>query len=234
MNTRQSILKRNVESVLERIEAAASRANRSRDEITLVAVTKYVDSDVVLDLASTGIQTFGESRPQVLWDKFERLQDEKFEWHLIGHLQRNKVKRTLPMVSMIHSVDSLRLLAEIEKEARAAATRISVLLEFNISGDVAKHGISDTDLDAMVGLSIESPAVEIVGLMGMGGLASSEAETRQQFAELRNRRDAMAARFPDELDLKFLSMGMSGDFEWAIEEGATHVRIGSVLFDGIR
>ena len=229
------ILQRNVANVRSRISDAAKRSGRNSDEVKLIAVTKYVDASVVKDLAKVGLNVFGESRPQVLWEKCDALRDHDFEWHLIGHLQRNKVRRSLPLVKLIHSVDSPRLLKEIARESESQDRVTPVLLEVNISGETNKHGLQEADLKNLVEQSLESGCVQVQGLMGMGGLASSQAETRNQFAGLRELRDRLAAEYEaNAVDLSCLSMGMSGDFEWAIEEGATHVRVGSVLFEGLR
>ena len=224
----------NVSRIQERIISAAESSGRQPDDVSLVAVTKYVDSGVVEMLYDAGLRFFGESRPQVLWEKFEQFPHSDAQWHLVGHLQRNKVKRTLPMVSMIHSVDSLRLLNEIDRASVELQRSINVLLEVNISGETAKHGLQHDQLKELIDRSIDCEYVSVCGLMGMGGLASSESEIRKEFASLRHSLEKLQNEYAiEQVNLNQLSMGMSSDFELAIAEGATLVRVGSVLFEGI-
>ena len=133
------ILRANLASIRQRIAEAAQKSGRSGDDVTLVAVTKYVDASMTRTLVDAGCQVLGESRPQVLWDKGEALQDMNVEWHMIGHLQRNKVKRSLKYAALVHSIDSLRLMNAINDAAEAGAT-VRGLLEVNVSGESAKHG----------------------------------------------------------------------------------------------
>lgn len=219
--------------VRDRIAAAAERSGRTADEIALVAVTKYVDVEVTRQLIAAGCRTLGEARPQELWHKAEALADEALEWHLIGHLQRNKVARTLPHLRLIHSGDSLRLLQAIDAEAeRAGLAAMPVLVEVNVSGDATKHGFRPEELDPLGPSLARLSHVAIRGLMCMAGREGDLDAARRDFANLRLLRDRLRAVWPDRLRLDALSMGMSGDFEAAIEEGATIVRIGSMLFEG--
>jgi pyridoxal phosphate enzyme (YggS family) len=152
-------------------------------------------------------------------------------WHLIGHLQRNKVRRTLPLVSWVHSADSLRLLEEIDREAAALGWRPGVLLEINVSGDPTKHGFRAEELDALLPRLAHLPSLNVRGLMCMAAREGDLDVARRNFAELRELRDRLRQAVPDNVRLDELSMGMSGDFEAAIKEGATMVRIGSALFE---
>lgn len=163
-------------------------------------------------------------------------------WHLIGHLQRNKVRRTLPLVALLHAGDSQRLLAEVDREAaglvataglNAPAGGFPVLLEVNVSGDVAKHGFRPDELESVVARAGEWRHLRIAGLMAMSGLESDDDETRREFARVRELRERLVRNAPPGAPLDELSMGMSGDFEAAIAEGATLVRIGSALFEGL-
>ena len=218
-----------------RIAAAAARAGRAADEIRLVAVTKYVEPPVARALALAGCRDLGESRPQELWKKADALADvsPRIRWHLIGHLQRNKVDRTAPLVSMIHAVDSERLLTALAAAPRSSPSRLQALLEVNISGESAKLGFQPDALVTLAPNLLKQKGVEILGLMGMAGLSGGEAETRRDFRRLRELRDRLRSLCPEGVALNELSMGMSGDFETAIEEGATIVRLGGVLFEGI-
>ncbi|HEX5442896.1 MAG TPA: YggS family pyridoxal phosphate-dependent enzyme [Pirellulales bacterium] len=221
----------NLEPIRHRIADAARASGRTADAITLVAVTKYVDAAMARALADAGCLDLGESRPQELWRKAEALAGCPVRWHLIGHLQRNKIARTLPLVSLVHSADSLRLIEAIETEAAGLTRRVPVLLEVNVSGEAAKHGFAPGDL-APLGQRLEQLAhVEVRGLMCMARRDSAADQSRREFEQLRKLRDRLRTLWPDRLKLNELSMGMSGDFEAAIAEGATLVRIGSSLFD---
>lgn len=223
----------NLAAIRGRIGDAARRSGRTEYDIMLVAVTKYVGIDVVRELVAAGCRDLGESRPQELWTKTAVLSKANVRWHLIGHLQRNKVTKSLPMVSLIHSGDSLRLLGAINKDAVALRRRAPVLIEVNISGDAAKHGFKPTEVESNLAAIAALPAIEIRGLMAMAGREDDATAVRHEFAALRELRDQLQTIAPPEINLDDLSMGMSGDFETAIEEGATIVRIGSALFEGI-
>jgi len=224
----------NVAQIRERIAKAAVRSGRSADEITLVAVTKYVDADTTQALVAAGCFALGESRPQQLWEKASAITAPGIQWHMIGHLQRNKVRRTLPIVALIHSVDSPRLAATIDEEASAQQLPpIPVLLEVNTSGESAKHGFQPDRIEPFLMEAARYRNITVRGLMCMAGLEGGFDEARHDFAALRELRNRLQNNCPPEISLNELSMGMSGDFEIAIEEGATIVRVGSALFDGI-
>jgi len=234
MSERNAVIFDNVARVRRRIAEAATRSGRTADQITLVAVTKYVGPAEARALVDAGCTVLGESRPQQLWDKAEALRDLPVRWHMIGHLQRNKVRRTLPLVDMVESVDSPRLIAAIDRIGSEIARRVPVLLEVNVSGEAAKHGFA---VDAVEPLFEELAAyrhVEIRGLMCMAGFGGSPDDARRDFARLRRLRDRLRANCPQGIAMDELSMGMSGDYEVAIEEGATMVRVGSALFEGVR
>jgi len=227
----------NLAAVRNRIAAAATGAGRRPEDVLLVAVTKYVDAATTKLLVDAGCRDLGEARPQKLWEKAAALADRNVRWHLIGHLQRNKIRRTLPLTYLIHAGDSLPLLEEIGREATTSETTghrpASVLLEVNISGDAAKHGFAPGDLPPLVDVLSKLPGLEIRGLMAMGGLEADADVERRQFAALRELRDRLRIEWRGRFALEELSMGMSGDFEAAIAEGATMVRVGSALFEGI-
>lgn len=225
----------NLAEVRERIAAAAHGAGRSPDEVRLVAVTKYVDVATTRLLFNAGCADLGESRPQQLWDKAAALNDAAIRWHLIGHLQRNKVRRTLPLVHLIHSGDSLRLLEELDREAAALTGRppLPVLLEVNVSGEAAKHGFAPDDLPRHVEALAAFEHLNIRGLMAMAGLDDDPTSARRDFARLRELRDRLRREWSGRFSLDELSMGMSGDYEAAVAEGATLVRVGSALFEGV-
>lgn len=219
----------NVAKIRGRIAEAAARSGRPANAVTLVAVTKYASLDAVRHVIAAGCHDLAESRPQQLWERAELLADQSIRWHFIGHLQRNKARRTLPLVSIVHSADSPRLLATIDEEPRRSP--LPVLLEVNVSGDTAKQGFSPNELETFLKTSTRYKNVAIRGLMCMAGLESDSDATRREFASLRTLRDRLQPNCPPGVELVELSMGMSGDFETAIEEGATLVRIGSALFE---
>ncbi len=223
-------LAENVAQIRGRIADAACRSGRPAEAVTLVAVTKYVSADATRRLVEAGCHELGESRPQLLWEKAAALADLPIRWHLIGHLQRNKVHRTLPLVAMIHSMESERLLAAIDAERLSP---VPALLEVNISGDAAKNGLRPDAIEPFLVRAAATRGVSVRGLMGMAGLESDADTARREFASLRELRDRLRGKCPPGVTLDELSMGMSGDFEAAIEEGATIVRVGSALFEGV-
>lgn len=229
-------IRENLVRVRERMESAAARSGRSADSVTLVAVTKYVSPDIARLLAEAGCRDLGESRPQQLWEKAAALADvapPPIRWHMIGPLQRNKIARTLPLVSLLHSGESVKLLRAVQEEARQQQFVVPLLLEVNVSGDPAKHGFCPHELEPLLAGWARFDHLCIQGLMAMAGRESDPAATRAEFAQLRELRDRLSAMAPGHVKLTELSMGMSGDFEAAIEEGATMVRIGSALFEGL-
>lgn len=221
----------NLAHIRQRIADAALASGRTPDAVTLVAVTKYVEPPLARALAEAGCLDLGESRPQELWRKAEALAGQPIRWHLIGHLQRNKIARTLPLVSLIHSADSMRLIEAIDPEASALPRPMPILLEVNVSGEAAKHGFAPDELDPLGPRLAALAHVEVRGLMCMAGRDSDQDQARREFERLRLLRDRLRDDWPDRVCLNELSMGMSGDFEAAIAEGATLVRIGSSLFD---
>jgi len=233
MDTTAKRIAENLADIRQRIARAAARSGRTAADIRLVAGTKYVGPDLIRLLVEAGCVDLGESRPQALWDKAAALADLNVTWHLVGHLQRNKVRRTLPLVSLIHSVDSPRLAEAIDAEAAALSRRVDVLLEINVSGEAAKHGALPDEAAALLAVAAAQPRLNVRGLMTMARLEGDAAAARADFARLRQLRDELAGRCPPNVQLTELSMGMSGDFAEAIEEGATIVRIGSALFEGI-
>ncbi|HVT30898.1 MAG TPA: YggS family pyridoxal phosphate-dependent enzyme [Lacipirellulaceae bacterium] len=250
----------NLRRVRERIARAAEAAGRSPNEIKLVGVTKYVGPQQAAELAAAGCLDLGESRPQELWKKAAALTTLRAEectgrtdafalsvrWHLIGHLQRNKVARTLPLVTLIHSVDNQHLLAAINEAAGTLPvplgegrgegalhnpTRANVLLEVNTSGETAKHGLAPDDVEPLLATAPNYPHIAIHGLMTMAALEGGQSVAAKNFHSLRQLRDRLKRTVPTCVSLNELSMGMSADFEVAIKEGATIVRIGSALWD---
>ncbi len=228
------VFKKNLANVHERMASAAAKSGRSASEIQLVAVTKYVDAVVTGVLVDAGWSILGENRPQQLWSKAAALSHLDIQWHMIGHLQRNKVKRTVEVSSLIHSVDSWRLLKAIDQAAADQEKLSDVLFEVNVSGESAKHGLKPSELPELLLQAKQLNSIRVRGLMCMAGLGSDESQTVSEFEMLRQLRESHQHMNGGNIELTELSMGMSGDFELAIEHGATIIRVGSAIFDGIR
>jgi pyridoxal phosphate enzyme (YggS family) len=226
-------LRENLERVRSRIADACRRCGRNPAQVRLIAVTKYAELDGVRELIALGQTVLGESRPQQLVARALQL-GTGIEWHLIGTLQRNKVRSVLPHVSLIHSVESLKLLERIDSIAAELNVRPRVLLQVNVSGEASKQGFEPERLRETWPAISAHRNVTIVGLMTMAPLADDPRHARPTFSDLRRLRDELRQSAGDAALFPELSMGMSNDFEVAIEEGATLVRIGSLLFEGLK
>jgi pyridoxal phosphate enzyme (YggS family) len=233
MNPVAQIIANNLARVRDEIAAAATSAGRDAASVRLVAVTKYVDATTASHLVAAGCLDLGESRPQEVWEKAAAPKLAGVHWHLVGRLQRNKVRRTLPLVALVHSVDSERLIAAIDVHAAQLQLTAQILLEVNCSGEVAKQGFAADDVRRLLPTLDRFPRVQVAGLMTMAPLEGDDRAARAAFAALRELRDQLTDRGTPKVALAELSMGMSGDFPAAIAEGATIVRIGSRLFDGV-
>ncbi len=224
------MIKDNVLRIMEEIESASASANRKSDEITLVGVTKTVTAKETRELMDAGVLNLGENRVQSLLDKYEVLKDEPV-WHLIGHLQTNKVKYIADKVSMIHSVDSLKLAEEIDRRFGENERIADVLVQVNVSGEESKFGISPNDSFELIEKLSVMKNLRVLGLMTMAPLYSQGDECRRVFYGLHKLAVDIENKKYDNISMRHLSMGMSGDFREAILEGATIVRIGSALFN---
>ncbi len=223
-------IRSNLESVRDRIVKVAIKAGRNPAEVRLVAVTKQVEPERIIEAAHAGARIFGENYAQELRDKYEtveRVVGDEIEWHFIGRLQRNKVKYLIGRVTLVHSLDSVSVAEEINKRAEREGIKMPVLIEINRGGEESKVGIDKCDAGDFIKRLSALSSIEIRGLMTMPPYFEEPELARPYFRELRELRDELSERF---LHLKELSMGMSGDFEVAIEEGATLVRVGSAIF----
>lgn len=234
MDAIDSTITKNLHSVRQRIAAACARSGRDPASVMLVAVTKYAELDWVRRLVALGVVELGENRPQQLAQRAGEI-SAPVHWHLIGHLQRNKVRSILPLTSLIHSADSVRLLEAVERIAGELDLRPRVLLEVNLSGEEAKHGFRAEELTATWNEIARCERTQVEGLMTMAAYSDNPEDARPVFARLRELRDQLRSQSSPELALRLqqLSMGMTGDFEVAVEEGATIVRIGSALWEGL-
>ena len=223
-------IRENIESIRKRIADAAKRAGRDADEIKLIAVTKTVDVDKVEEAIAAGALDAGENKPQELARKYEVLGD-KIRWHQIGSLQTNKVKYIIDKVCMIHSLDREGLAEEIDKRVNKIGRVIDCLVQVNISGEESKHGMSREEVEPFVRLVAEKyPNIKIKGLMTMAPFDAERDEIRKVFRDLKELSDEINNMNIGNVEMKELSMGMTNDFEIAVEEGATMVRVGTAIF----
>ena len=218
---------KNKDLVFEQVAQATKAANRSQESVKIIAVTKYVDSGVAARLIDTGIEHIGENRVDMFLDKYEALKDKNLTWHLIGTLQRRKVKNVINYVDYFHALDSVKLAAEIQKRAEHP---IKCFLQINISEEESKHGFKVSEIDEALEQISDFDKVEIVGLMTMAPKNASDSEIDDIFGKADQLRQDLQERHLPHMPFTELSMGMSGDFPIAIRNGATFVRIGSSFF----
>jgi pyridoxal phosphate enzyme (YggS family) len=219
----------NIQTVRKRIERACQKVGRNADEIDIVAVSKTVEVARIEEAIAAGIKIIGENRVQEAWPKFQAV-GPKVRWHMIGHLQTNKVKRALQFADMIQSVDSIHLAQEIQKQAEKLNRTVDVLIEVNTSGEATKFGFRPEEtlpaIEEISGLN----RLQIKGLMTIGVFLPEPEEVRPCFKQLRELRDRIAGKNFQRVEMDILSMGMTDDFEVAIEEGSNMVRIGRAIF----
>lgn len=223
------MIRENLRTVEDRIQAACSQCGRNREEVRLIAVSKTKPVEMLEEAYSCGCRDFGENKVQELVDKYERLPKD-IRWHMIGHLQRNKVKYIVDKVYLIHSVDSLRLAEEISKEAVKKQVTVSVLVEINVAGEESKFGTTAREAAALVEEIAKLPNIIVKGLMTIAPYVENPEENRLYFAMLRQIYVDIIHKNIDNVFMKELSMGMTGDYETAITEGATYIRIGTGIF----
>ena len=220
----------NVREVRDRIEAAAERALRDAADVTLVAVTKTVEPPRIAEAIRAGVTVIGENRIQEAERKFGATELPPVEKHLVGHLQRNKAKKALELFDMIESLDSLRLARELSSLCRADGSQVDVLVEVNTSGEESKYGFEPEEtLDAVSEMS-DLPGLRILGLMTVGAFLPDPEDVRPCFRRLRSLRDRIEEAVIPGVSMEHLSMGMTNDYEVAVEEGATIVRVGRAIF----
>ena len=219
----------NIEYIQDLKKKAAERSGRSGDDVLLVAVTKLHSTDEINEAIHCGITDIGENKVQEIMDKYDRV--EPVRWHLIGHLQTNKVKYIIDKVSMIHSVDSLKLAQEINKRAQQHGLVMDILIQVNSAMEESKFGITTEETGELIGQILETcPNVRIRGLMCIAPFEDNPDDARVYFAEVKKLYDKYGQIDHTMLDFKYLSMGMSNDFEVAIEEGSNLIRVGTSIF----
>jgi hypothetical protein len=219
----------NINKIKQRIAAAAARCNRAPDSIKLLAVTKTVPLPAIEQAIEAGITALGENYVQEAKEKIAVI-GGRVSWHMIGHLQTNKAKYTVNLFDYIHSVDRLELAAEINKRARLIARKINILIEINVSGEKTKAGITASEAIELIKNVSMLESVSVKGLMTMAPYSTNPENSRPYFSELRNLRNKIISEGITNIQMEELSMGMTDDFEIAIEEGATIVRIGRAIF----
>lgn len=223
------MLRKNFEEVEERIREACRRSGRKREDVTLIAVSKTKPVEILQEAYNIGSRIFGENKVQEIVDKYAALPDD-ISWHMIGHLQRNKVKYIIDKVDLIHSVDSLRLAETIEKEAAKRNITANILIEVNMAKEDTKFGAMPEDVKELVSQIARLPHIRIKGLMTIAPFVENPEENRIHFRNLRNLSVDIMENKSDNVTMGVLSMGMTNDYEVAIEEGATMVRVGTGLF----
>src|SRR5690625_44083 len=221
-------IKKNLERVEERIEAARNRSG-SKAEVEIVGVTKGHPPALLEEALVACIEILGENRVQELESKVEEIGRERCKWHMVGHLQRNKARQLLPLIDLLHSVNSLRLARILSREAERAGIVVEGLIQVNTSGEESKYGFSPEETVEAVGEIVELPGLEIVGVMTMAPFTDDERLLRSTFAGARELFEECARSVP-EFEARHLSMGMTNDFEIAVEEGSNMVRLGTILF----
>ena len=223
------MLKENLEEVEEKIAKACERAGRAREEVTLIAVSKTKPVEMLQEIYDEGIRDFGENKVQELVDKYE-VMPKDIKWHMIGHLQRNKVKYIVGHTTLIHSVDSLHLAKEIEKQAEKKDVTVDILVEVNIAEEESKFGIHKEETYELVRQIAALPHVHICGLMTIAPYVENPEDNRMYFRGIRQLSVDIAEQNIDNVDMDVLSMGMTGDYQVAVQEGATMVRVGTGIF----
>lgn len=215
--------------VKKKIADTCQKADRSGNEVTLIAVSKTKPIEMLKEAYDEGCRDFGENKVQELVEKYEAMPKD-IKWHMIGHLQRNKVKYIVDKVSMIHSVDSLRLAEEISKEALKKEVTVSILIEVNMAGEETKFGVAPSEVETLVRQSAVLPGIAIKGLMTIAPFVDNPEDNRVYFAALKQLSVDITKKNIDNVTMNVLSMGMTGDYTVAIEEGASLVRVGTGIF----
>ena len=223
------MVKENLRNVEERVAKACLRSGRKREDVTLIAVSKTKPVSMIEEVLEEGVLDFGENKPQELKEKYEVL-PENIRWHMIGHLQRNKIKYIIDKACLIHSVDSERLAQAISDEAGKRGIVMPVLVEVNIAREASKDGIFEENAEEIIKNISKLPYIHVEGLMAIAPFVENPEENREYFKKLRKLYVDIKSKNIDNVNMCNLSMGMTGDFEVAIEEGATLVRVGTGIF----
>jgi PLP dependent protein len=222
------IIRARLEAVRARVAEALRKSGRGPDEARVLVAGKYYTPERIAALAEAGVELLGENRAEDLLEK-QALFGDAFEWHFIGHLQRRKVKEVVGRVALVHSVDSVRLVEELDK--RAPEGGVEVLIQVNVGGEESKYGVEEAEVESLLWAAAETGKVRVRGFMTLAPLVANAEEVRYVFAKLRTIRDSLKESWSSHFDLSELSMGMSNDYSVAVEEGATIIRIGRVIIE---
>ncbi len=222
-------IKENLKEVEANLQAACQKSGRSRRDVTLIAVSKTKPVSMIREAIEEGIAEFGENKPQELREKCDTL-PEDLHWHMIGHLQRNKVKYVVGRACLIHSVDSFALAEEISKEAVKKGLEMPVLIEVNVAGEESKFGVSPEETEDLIRRIAPLPGIKVRGLMTIAPFVENAEDNRPVFQKLRKLAVDIKSKNIDNVIMCDLSMGMTGDYQVAVEEGATMVRVGTGIF----
>lgn len=222
-------LKLNIDEINEKIEAACNKIGKKRGEITLIAVTKTIDEDIMNASLEYGIKDIGENKVQEITRKYDQI-NPGVKWHLIGHLQSNKVKYIIDKVDLIHSVDSLKLAKEINKRAEQHDKIMQVLIQINIADEASKFGVQLSEVDSLIEEISALKHIKIMGLMNIAPFYGDPELARKDFKVMKSLFDTLEDKSSDNVEMKYLSMGMTGDFEVAVEEGANLLRVGTGIY----
>ncbi len=223
------MIKDNMQIVQEEINAACKKSGRDTKDVTLIAVSKTKPLEMLREAYEAGARDFGENKVQELMDKIPEMPSD-VRWHMIGHLQRNKVKYIVDKVYLIHSVDSYRLAEEISKEATKKKVEVNILVEVNVALEESKFGTTEEDAILLVEQIAKLPGIRIQGLMTIAPFVENEEENREYFRKLKQLSVDIMRKNIDNVSMNVLSMGMTGDYRVAVEEGATYVRVGTGIF----
>lgn len=222
-------LKLNIDEIKSKIERACEKAGRSTDEVTLIGVTKTIDEDIINASLGYGISDIGENKVQEVTRKYDQI-NKGVKWHLIGHLQTNKVKYIIDKVDLIHSVDSLKLAKEIDKRAKQHKKIMEVLIQVNIAVEDSKFGIGQDKLKVLIEEVAQLEHVKVMGLMNIAPFYGDPERARDDFKVMKKLFDEMSDLTVNNVEMKYLSMGMTGDYEVAVEEGANLLRVGTGIY----
>ncbi len=223
------MVKENLKNIRDEMNTACERSNRNLDDITLIAVSKTKPNELIMEAYESGVRDFGENKVQELLRKKEELPDD-IRWHMIGHLQTNKVRQLLGNTVLIHSIDSIRLADTIDTEARKKGIYVDGLLEVNIAKEASKYGFIEEELEEILPIFARYKNLHIKGLMTIAPNVENSEENRKNFKKLKKLSVDIIEKNYDNIEVEFLSMGMSGDYIVALEEGANLLRVGTGIF----
>lgn len=222
-------IQKNILNIKENVKNTCAKIGRDPNEIKIIAVTKTVDVDKIKLAIKYGMNCIGENKVQEILEKYDKI-DESIEWHMIGHLQTNKVKYIIDKVHLIHSLDSIKLASEIEKRAERINKTINTLIQINVADEDSKFGIHPSEIDSFINKLLKFKYLKIKGLMTIAPYVENPEDVRNYFKQMKSIFDNLKEKYEENIEMKYLSMGMTNDYLVAIEEGANIIRIGTGIF----